>query len=251
MLTSPKKRGCLPPANSEEPAANRNQNQEPGFGKLSHRSERKTIPAANRTRESTTPRQPRDSGWLNSFGDDERNSTSSRSTASFASARPSPVASRYNFMASILWLPRIAAFMGTSCSSGIGLFIYLVRGAVHCWAGLEPDFGGWGRESRVVLPLSLRKELDDDGEAAKTASEDDADCCPKECGKSNRLNILPGNGMTEEIRREVAGCEAEGAAHEHAGEGAAGDDEEDVFPVHLARMGQLEAKSRVCRGGQD
>src|SRR6266508_4577018 len=104
-------------------------------------------------------------------------------------------------------------------------------------------------DSAVALPLPLENRLSRHAETTQAAAEDDTGCCAKERRHADRLDILPGNDVTEEFWRNPAAHEAEQSTHHHADERRDCHDGEDLFPGHGVSS-PAEARRLTCPKGR-
>ena len=108
-----------------------------------------------------------------------------------------------------------------------------------------------GRGGLDVGDKKMKLELvavDNGAKADQAAAEDDTGCRAKERRHADRLDILPGNDVTEKLRRNPAAHKAEQSTHHHADERRDGHDGEDLFPGHGV-MSSGDGPSRGSRMG--
>ena len=71
---------------------------------------------------------------------------------------------------------------------------------------------------------------------AQAPTEEDPRNGPEHGGDAPRLEIGPGNDLSEQIGREYASAEAKHTAHRHAGQRAQRDDQEYADPSHISNL---------------
>ena len=66
----------------------------------------------------------------------------------------------------------------------------------------------------------------------QSSTEENARSRSREGSKTNRLDVFPRNNVLKKIGRYFARPEPEQAAHDHPGDGAAGNSNENFWPSH-------------------